>query len=379
MRSTFCVLVVVFALFALCACERTPAPLGAKLSVAQAMGGDADARFARAREPRELRFPDDHGPQPLFQTEWWYFTGNLADASGREFGCQVTFFRRATRFDAPQSSSAWSSRDVYMAHFALSDVAGGKFHAFERFERGALDLAGAQIEPHWRVWNRDWSASGSLAPNETTRLVAEEDGVRVELELRALTPPVLNGERGFSRKGDGDGAASYYYSLPRLEASGRIVVEGREHQVSGRVWFDREWSTSALEAPQVGWDWFALRLGDAGELMLYSMRRSDGARDRHASGTWTDARGVGARLDGDDFEIEVLDHWTSPRTGVRYPSRWRVRVPARELELELTPLLADQELDHAVRYWEGAVRIEGALRGARIDSRGYVELAGYGS
>jgi predicted secreted hydrolase len=164
-----------------------------------------------------------------------------------------------------------------------------------------------------------------------------------------------------------------------MDASGRITVEGREHQVSGRVWFDREWSTSALEAQQVGWDWFALRLGEAGELMLYSMRRNDGARDRHASGTWTDARGVGATLDADDFEIEVLAHWTSPRTGVRYPSRWRVRVPSRELELELTPLLADQELDHAVRYWEGAVRIEGALRGARIDSRGYVELAGYGS
>ncbi len=358
-------------------CERENSLPPASISVSEAMSAPADERFERAREPREFEFPRDHGPQPAFQTEWWYFTANLRAASGEEFGCQLTFFRRATRFEPPPSPSKWSARDVYMAHFAVSDVARGELREFERFERGALELAGATLEPQWRVWNRDWSASGSLERGGELRLEAREGEVALALTLSSLTAPVLNGERGLSRKGAADGAASYYYSLPRLEARGTIELDGRSIEVSGRAWFDREWSTSALDAEQVGWDWFALRLGAAGELMLYSMRRRDGQSDEHSSGTWIDARGQAQPLARSEFSIEVLDTWTSPRSAVRYPARWRVRVPARELELEVTPLIADQELNLSVRYWEGAVRVQGSVGGRRVDERGYVELAGY--
>lgn len=375
-----------FALLALAACaalsscqRESPAPGAppAAISVAQAMSAPADERFERAREPREFEFPRDHGAQPSFQTEWWYFTANLRAANGDEFGCQLTFFRRATRFEAPPSPSRWSSREVHMAHFAVSDVARGELREFERFERGALELAGATLEPQWRVWNRDWSASGSLESGGAVRLEAREGDVALELELSSLTDPVLNGERGLSHKGSADGAASYYYSLPRMAARGTIELGGQSFAVSGRAWFDREWSTSALDAGQVGWDWFALRLGEAGELMLYSMRRSDGAADEHSSGTWIDAQGRAQALTRADFSIEVLDTWTSPSSAVRYPSRWRVRAPAHEVELEVTPLIADQELNLSVRYWEGAVRVRGEVRGQSVDERGYVELAGY--
>lgn len=366
------------ALVALASCERGAPPIQAELSVAEVMSAPADPRFERARTPREFRFPADHGAQPAFQTEWWYFTANLADEQGREFGCQLTFFRRATRFEAPQANSSWSSRDVFMAHFALLDVAQARFEAFERFERGGeLGLAGAALEPQWSVWNRDWSASGSLERGGVVRLVVAQGAARLELELRSQTDPVLHGERGLSRKGSAPGAASYYYSLPRLDAVGTIALDGREHRVRGRAWFDREWSTSALGEEQAGWDWFALPLGGAGELMLYSMRRRDGARDPHSSGTWVEPDGSHRTLAPDEFTVEVLEHWTSPRSKARYPAKWRVRVPARGAELELTPLIADQELELAVRYWEGAVRIRGVIAGAPVDARGYVELAGY--
>ncbi len=359
------------------ACERSTSPQPASISVSQAMSAPADERFERALEPREFVFPRDHGPQPSFQTEWWYFTANLRAASGEEFGCQLTFFRRATRFEAPPSPSKWSARDVYMAHFAILDAARGELREFERLERGALELAGATLEPLWRVWNRGWSASGSLERGGAVRLEAREGAVGLVLELESLTEPVLNGERGLSRKSSTDGAASYYYTLPRMDARGTIELDGRTFDVRGRAWFDREWSTSALEPEQVGWDWFALRLGDAGELMLYSMRRRDGQPDAHSSGTWIDARGVGHPLTRAQFQIEALDTWTSPRSAVRYPARWRVRVPEREVELEVTPLAPDQELNVSVRYWEGAVRVQGRVLGQSVDERGYVELAGY--
>jgi predicted secreted hydrolase len=363
--------------FALASCAEHEAPLAAKLAVGEALSGAADPRFERAREVREFEFPADHGPQPEFQTEWWYFTANLRDDAGREFGGQLTFFRRATGFEAPPLDSDWAARDLYMAHFALSDVQTGEFHAFERFERGALGLAGAELGPPWRVWNRDWSAQGSLEAGGAVKLRAHSGDVALELEVRTLTPPVLNGERGLSRKGASDGAASYYYSLPRLATTGTLTLGGREHRVTGSTWFDREWSTSALDDGQVGWDWFALRLGEAGEVMLYSLRRADGRPDAASSGTWIGPAGGAEHLAREDFELAALASWTSPRTGVTYPSKWRVSVPSRAAELEVEPLLAGQELDLAIRYWEGAVRVRGTVAGQGVDGRGYVELAGY--
>ena len=54
--------------------------------LADLLGGDADAEFARALTPRVFTFPEDHGPHPEFRNEWWYVTGNLDDEDGRRIG-----------------------------------------------------------------------------------------------------------------------------------------------------------------------------------------------------------------------------------------------------------------------------------------------------
>ena len=82
---------------------------------------------------------------------------------------------------------------------------------------------------------------------------------------------------------------------------------------------------------------------------------------------------------GDILRIEVLDFWQSPHSGGRYPSRWRIFAPALGLDLEIVPLLADQELQTSVRYWEGAVAVRGTQREKKIHGHGYVELTGYDS
>lgn len=361
-----------FALLLLAACSDTEVR-DQQIAIGELLSSAADPGFARALEPREFAFPADHGPHPQFQTEWWYFTGNLADSAGREFGYQLTFFRRALHAGEAESASQWAVRDAYMAHFALSDVAGGRFHSFERLSRGALGLAGATGEP-WRVWLEDWSAAGSLEVGGNARLVARQGEVALELDVTAAKTPVLQGANGLSRKGSDPGNASYYYSLTRLDTRGRIALGERQFEVRGTSWFDREWSTSALEPGQIGWDWFALQFDDGRELMLYRMRRADGALDPHSSGSLVDAQGGVTRLAAQDFALEVLDDWRSESSGVSYPARWRIRVPSAQLVLELTPKLADQELRHAVTYWEGAVNVE---RDGRAFGRGYVEMTGY--
>jgi predicted secreted hydrolase len=346
------------------------------LAVTTALGGGSSEGFARALAPRPFVFPEDHGPHPEFRTEWWYYTGNLLTAEGRHFGFQLTFFRIGLAPTMAPRASAWASREVYMAHFALTDTAGRRFRAASRLSRAALELAGARARP-FRVSVEDWSAEGVNGDATRVRLRAAEGDAAIELTLESAKPVVLQGERGLDRKGPEPGNASYYYSLTRMPARGRVEVGGVPFEVSGLAWMDREWSTSPLGADLVGWDWFALQLDDGRELMLYRLRRADGRADRFSGGSLVAADGSSRPLGLDDAVIEALGSWTSPRDGTRYPARWRVSVPRERLTLEVTPRLAEQELALAVRYWEGAVRVEGRDGGRPLGGVGYVELVGY--
>jgi predicted secreted hydrolase len=356
----------------------SPAPIRATLSVTGALTGGDDAGFARALGPRRLVFPPDHGPHPAFRTEWWYYTGNLTTADGLRFGFQLTFFRMALTAVPVGGDSAWRTSQVYMAHFALTDTAGRRFHAFERLDRDALGLAGATAEP-FHVWVDDWSAAAPGPAASPVRLRAADGDVAIDLVLRSQKGIVLEGEEGLSRKGPEPGNASYYYSLTRLAARGVVTVGGHAHQVSGSSWMDREWSTSALGPDGVGWDWFALQLADGRDLMFYRLRRRDGSADPFSAGTLVLADGSTRPLQRDDVELEALGSWRSGGTGVVYPSGWRIRIPHARIELDLSPILPDQELDLGVRYWEGAVDVSGSGAGQPIAGVGYVELTGYGA
>jgi predicted secreted hydrolase len=336
------------------------------------------AGFSRADGTRRLAFPADYGPHPDFQTEWWYYTGNLDADGGRHFGYQLTFFRRALlpsqeRIARP---SNWATQAVYMAHLAISDVSAGRFDYEERFGRGAAGLASAQATPY-RVWLEDWSV-GDVGGAEPARQL-KADGAHAQLDLRlvALTDPVLHGDAGYSRKGSERGNASYYYSLPRLESSGVIAVAGRTYAVKGMSWMDHEFSTAALAGEQVGWDWFALQLDDGHALMVFRLRRADGSLDAGAAGTWVDAAGKALPLQPDEFSIESQGTWRSPHSGATYPAKWSIRVPPADLVLDVEPYLADQELRVSFTYWEGAVRVSGRRAGRAVQGQGYVELTGY--
>jgi predicted secreted hydrolase len=377
-RAAIFILLAASLLFAVYLLARPEPPLAPKasLSVAGALRAANDQGYARALEPRDFRFPADHGPHPEFRTEWWYYTGNLATAEGRRFGFQLTFFRSALAPEMPARESAWATRQAWLAHFTLTDVQSGTFRSFERWSRGALGLAGAQAEP-FRVSLKDWKAEAAASQAPPMHLTASEDNLGIDLVLQQGKPPVLQGERGLSRKSPEPGNASYYYSLTRMPTSGTVRVGTESFAVTGLAWMDREWSTSSLGKDQVGWDWFSLQLSDGWDVMLYRLRRKDGTADPASSGTLISPSGETRPLSLADFTIEDVGAWRSPRSGARYPERWRLRIPSENLDLEVRPLLADQELDVSFRYWEGAVGLEGTRRGRPVQGRGYVELTGY--
>ena len=314
-----------------------------------------------------IQFPRDHGAHGGVPLEWWYWTGHLQGAAGREYGFQLTFFRL---------------RDIHLAHFAWSDAASGRFTYEEKVHLALPGIAGAS-EAGLDVFNEDWSAREEKGPGErSVQLLRARTKVGVlTLTLRPAKPPVLHGEAGLSRKGPGPDEYSSYVSLTRLDASGKLEKGGRTEDLQGRAWFDHEWGPGGLPAGVAGWDWFALMLDDGSELMLYRMRKSDGTASPFSAGTFVPAKGAPRPIPWSGVRLSPKTRWTSPRSGAVYPSVWELAVEPLGLEVTLTPLLADQELVTAastnVTYWEGACRVSGTVGGRPIAGRAYVEMTGY--
>ncbi len=339
--------------------------------------------------PRTWKFPEDHGAHLAYKTEWWYFTGNLAGPAGEKYGYELTFFRNGVRTAPSAPANPWSVRDLFLAHFTLTDVAAGAFRAEDVLSRSGPGLAGARAE-NLDVWIGDWSAR---MKDGTISLRARRQGLELALELTPRKPVVLHGRGGLSRKGPGEGQASYYSSLTDLETKGIISFGGGDERraVSGRSWFDHEFGSGLLAEDQIGWDWFGLHLSDGRDLMIYLLRRKDGSIEGASAGTLVapdgSARPLALRADrerGDDqieFSVTALDRWRSPRSGGTYPSRWRIAIPSEEIDLWVAPLAAGQELLPATLpnliYWEGAVAGTGTVRGRPASCEGYAELTGY--
>ncbi len=326
---------------------------------------------------RKLSFPTDHYSHPDFQTEWWYYTGHLEAASGKRYGYQVTFFRFGVRDRQQEIKEKPLFTELYMAHFALSDIAAKKFTFRERINRGYSDKAGAKTD-RYLVWNEDWKVEGDSREH---RIFVNDRGTTLRLALTSLKPPVLHGENGHSQKGEGEGRASYYYSLTRMQAEGELTIDGKKEKIRGLSWMDHEFGSNQLGQDQVGWDWFSIQLDNQNELMLYLMRRKDGSVDPYSSGTLVLADGATKHLALKDFHIEVLERWKSPKSGANYPMKWKVAIPSEGIELEILPAFSDQELitnrSTRVTYWEGAVKASGRFGQKAISGAGYVEMTGY--
>lgn len=377
MRAYRALLASFFLTIVLASCGNAgPAAIQSHISAVQAVGGGG-AGFAKVTEPRAFSFPRDHGAHQQYATEWWYYTGNLAAQDGRRFGYQLTFFRFGLGPQPPQRASAWATGNIYMAHLALTDVAGNTFHAYERFSRDGAGLAGATGDPQFRVWLDDWAAEGQGQGGLPMRLRAAQGTVALDLSLEGGKPVVLEGPGGVSQKSATPGNASYYYSYTRMPTQGSITLDGQQIAVSGSSWFDREFGTSALEKGASGWDWFAIQLDDGRDLMVAQIHRADGT-PMFAAGTLVAPDGTPTYLTMDDIAITPTAIWQSQRSGARYPSAWRIQVRSAQIDLAVTPAIPDQELPLTVTYWEGATSAEGSAAGQPVRGQGYTELTGYG-
>jgi predicted secreted hydrolase len=334
--------------------------------------------------PCNLVFPKDHGSHPGYRTEWWYYTGNLEAETGDRYGFQLTFFRSQINAPGaekrwPQPPSVWRTRQIYLGHAAITDIFNKRHLQSELMARGTLGLAGASQEAiDTIVFIKNWSAKIG-AHRHLLKTVS--DDFSYELTLKPVKPPVLHGQAGYSRKGSTPERASCYYSFPRLKTEGALTIGGKTIPVRGLSWMDHEFSTAPLEPGIIGWDWFSLQLSDQTEVMLFLLRNEEGRFNPASSGTFIDVSGKPRHLTKDDFRVDVLDSWKSPRSQAVYPVHWRLTVFPLAMQLTLQANISDQEMrtpaTTGVTYWEGSISINGSVGKYPVKGSGYVELTGY--
>ena len=318
---------------------------------------------------RPIEFPRDAGAHPDYRIEWWYVTGHLESKRG-PLGFQVTFFRLRNP-DAETNPSRFSPRQLLFAHAALADPSKGRLLHDQRSARAMAGLVEAKAgDTDARI--DDWSLKREGAGYRTR---VEAETFALDLVMTPTQPVMLQGDRGFSRKGPAATQASYYYSEPQLRVEGRVKSAGESLDVGGVAWLDHEWSSEILAQEALGWDWLGANLDDGTALMAFRIRGKDGAAV-WAGATYRKPGAPSQSFAPAAIRFEPRRTWKSPRTGTSYPVAMDIDVGATRWRLE--PLLDDQELDARAStgtlYWEGAVRVTGP---GDARGRGYLELTGY--
>ena len=341
--------------------------------------------FARVEMPRAWKFPRDHGNHPAYQTEWWYFTGNLQAENGRRFGYELTFFRQALAPSSTSRHSRWAFRDAYVAHFAITDITKERFHYDQQMMRGALRLAGADsnsLNVHLGSWFarvENAMANGENAGGIEIHLGATAKFGRIELKLQSAKPPVLHGERGLLPNSALPGDAAYYYSFTSLQTTGVLFMANDSFYVRGVSWKDHEFFTGHPDSEVKGWDWFSLHLSDSTEVMLFYFHRASGSNSPFSAGTFIYRNGDKQNLNARDFELTPQAWWESAASGGKYPIEWKIKF--LDYDLQVSTPVKNQELDTrrttGVIYWEGAIELKGKKGGKTIRGEGYLEMTGY--
>ena len=320
-----------------------------------------------------LRFPADYGAHPDYKTEWWYVTGWLNTSDGKPLGFQVTFFRSGTGHDRANPSK-FAPKQLIIAHAAVSDPANGKLLHDQRSARQGFDIAYAKVgdtDVKLDDWHMTRNADGSYA------IRVDAASFALNLKLTPSQPVLLQGERGYSRKGPRPEQASYYYSEPQLTTTGTITRGGKAATVTGASWLDHEWSSQILggDSAAVGWDWIGANLDDGGALMAFQLRDKTGAK-LWSHATWRDASGKITQFTPEQVSFAARRRWRSTRTNAEYPVE--SRLTTGNVEWRIVPLQDDQELDSrrstGAVYWEGAVTL---TRDGKPAGRAYLELTGY--
>ena len=306
-----------------------------------------------------VTLPADEGPHDS-GIEWWYFNGLLTDDRGQEYSFHyVTFQSEATGGAVP-----------HLLQASLGDHTAGNHLTGEQVILDSLDSDATGID----IAVNGWEMQGD---GQSYNLEFDLEGYSLDLEAVAVRPPTLH--HGVGLVSLGPAGDTFYYSRTRLDLTGRITVNGQQSPITGVAWMDHQWGDEISQ--RVGWDWASVQLDDGSDLMVVMVWDPSDRTPFAGYGTLVSPDGSVLTLEQDDVSITSSEVWTSPVTGIEYPSGWTLTIPSLDLRLDLEPVLVDSEFAGSrytpAVYWEGEVRISGTRNGQTVGGRGFVELVGY--
>ena len=320
--------------------------------------------------PGRVQLPQEEAPHPKNSLEWWYFTGHLKDiTTGEDFGVEYVFFH----FNPD------GKQDYQMVNFALTDPQTQQFrYDYKLAKMPVPPTTALPISLSERKAAQTWTLTGQEGRYQLQARMATSAGQAINLRTSPTKPVLLHGGTGYEQYGPV--AQAGYYSYPRLATTGTIEVGGKTHQVSGELWYDRQWNCGGVNKKSVAWDWLSLQLNESKEeIMLYTVH--DTKTGQHiGGGSHFGAQGENLHLAETDFKLEPLTYWTSPKSKKKYPATWHITVPSQGYDLTVTPLVPNQELGLRLfkvlnlYYWEGMCRITGTHRGQPVTGNAYVEI-----
>ncbi|MEC9493266.1 lipocalin-like domain-containing protein [Flexistipes sp.] len=306
-----------------------------------------------------------------FASQWWYLTGHLETEDGRKFGYELTFF--AVGVNKKEFQSAFGLNNLFISHFAVTDIKRNEYYQKEEISRGAYGAAGASAS-RLNVFVYDNVLRGSL---NQMHVEAEAENFSIKMDLKSAKRPILNGDNGYSNKVYGCGeCASLYFSITDMDTAGVIAINGENYNVSGKSWFDREINSDYNTDKIEGWDWFSIMLDDNRELMIYRIRNRKGKANKSSYAVLIDKNGKKQKLDFSKISLDVTEYFKSEITGSEYPVGWHIRIPEKNIDIKIKPYVKNQEFIATYStfnyYWEGACSVTGTDKG-----KAYIELTGY--
>jgi predicted secreted hydrolase len=283
--------------------------------------------------------------------EWWYGNFALTDSSGRQYGAMVAYFNAGLRI------------------LSVCDLDAREFNhevsiSAPDYAQGTLDLRWGS-EDHWFCNDRDTLAY---------QLHSKGNGIGLNLNLDSQKPPLLVGGNGLVEWPFG---SSYYYSLTRLRARGRIILSENTREVEGLGWMDHQWMNFVPAAVDRSYEWFSVQLDNSSELVFWQVINPDESIESQHLTLMLPDNSVRYT---NGMVLNRTDFWVSPKTGRHYCILWQLREETHSLDLAIRARHPEQEIEmsealgfnHAI--WEGGTAISGYLADEVVAGTGYAEL-----
>lgn len=327
---------------------------------------------------KPIKFPGDESDHNHI-IEWWYFNGNLKDKKGNKYAFMNCLFKaNVKKIKIPFLSkiilkSKIPLKTIYFCHSLISDIKEKKFYPFiDYFSFISKDSFSKPLLFINYLNSIIPSAYINCKIEEKERFKYHLKTEDVDLMLFSAKKPLLLDKNGYI---DLKSKKTYYYSLTNLKTKGTIRIKNKIIKVEGKSWMDHQWANTSYSKDD-SWVWFSIQLDNNTEMVCFEY--NDG-KDK------TYLASISYPNDKQEHIHEVKftsfgRKWISPKTKAEYPLSWRIEIPLKGIDLEVSPLIRNQEMVFGtINYWEGPLKVKGIFNNKKVKGSGFLELAGYPS